>query len=105
MLPNPHSKIPGHLLDEWAQRVSQECSARNGAKNYDPAKYEVKGLSAINHLGLLQIPWPQRSDNGEALDGFDLLLATATKPVPDPSTADFASVAVVAEAWNASGDA
>jgi hypothetical protein len=105
LLPNPNSKIPGHFLDEWAQRVSEEHPGRNGAKNYDPTTYEVKRQSAINHRGLLQIPWPNRSDNAELLDGFDLLLATATKPVPDPSTGEFVGVAAIAEAWNATGDA
>jgi hypothetical protein len=105
LLPNPNSTIPGHLLDQWAQHVSGERSSRDRARNYDPAKYAVKGHAAINERGLLQIRWPDRSDNGQPLDDFDLLLATATKPVPDPATGDFASPAVIANAWNEARDA
>jgi hypothetical protein len=39
------------------------------------------------------------------LDGFDVLLATATKPTPDPTTRDFPTVVDIATAWNARGDA
>jgi hypothetical protein len=104
LLPNPNSDIPGHLLEAWAERVAGENSSRNGAKN-DPTKYAVKGKAALGERGLLQIPWPDRSDNGKTLDGFDLLLATATKPVPDLRTGDFASVAAIADAWNRAGNA
>jgi hypothetical protein len=77
----------------------------NGAKNYDTQKYDVRGQSAINERGILQIPWPHRSDTGNALDEFDILLATATMPVPDPGTGDYVSAAMIAEAWNKTGDA
>jgi len=75
----------------------------NGAKNYDTQKYDVRGQSAINERGILQIPWPHRSDTGNALGEFDILLVT--KPDPDPSARDFVSAAVIAEAWNKTGDA
>jgi hypothetical protein len=100
LLPNPHRNLPSALLEQWAERVSGERPSGRGATNYDPAKYRVKGQAAIDKRGLLQIPWPDRAENGETLDGFDLLLATATKPVPDSRTGEFASVDVIAEAWN-----
>jgi len=105
LLPYPDSSVSGNLLDEWAQRVSKERPGGSGAKNYDAKKYDVRGQSAINDRGILQIPWPDCSDTGSALGGFDILLATATKPIPDPSTGDFVSATVIAEAWNKTRDA
>jgi hypothetical protein len=105
LLPNPQGNVPNDLLEAWAQHVSAQRSGRNGARNYDPANYAVRGQVAIDARGRLQIPWPCRSGTGQALDGFDILLATATKPTPDRTTRDFVDTAAIAAAWNQVGDA
>jgi hypothetical protein len=105
LLVNPTTKVPQNILEEWAERVSAERSARTKASNYDVVPYSVKQKSAIDARGLLQIPWPNRADNDEPLASFDLLLATVTRPTPDSRTGDFANVAAIAEAWNEVGNA
>jgi hypothetical protein len=105
MLLQPNGNIPSGVLDEWALQVEQECSGSRREANYDPTAYRVKGRAAIDKRGLLQIPWPDCSTTGMPLDGFDVLLATATKPTPDPATGDFPTVIDIATAWNARGDA
>jgi hypothetical protein len=105
MLLQPNGNIPSDVLDEWARQAEQECSGPGRERNYDPTAYSVKGRAAIDKCGLLQIPWPDCSMTGMPLDGFDVLLATATKPTPDPATGDFPTVVDIATAWNARGDA
>jgi hypothetical protein len=102
---NPSSKVPENILQEWAERVSAERSAKAKASNYEVLPYSVKEKSAIDARGLLQIPWPDRADNNEPLASFDLLLATVTRPTLDNGTGDFADVAAIAEAWNEVGNA
>jgi hypothetical protein len=103
LLTSPNSALNQRLLAEWAERVALERDQR-GQPTYESHYYTVRGRSAIDNRGLLQISWPTR-DNGEALDSFDLLLATATRPTIDATTGDFSSVAKIAEAWNKKGDA
>jgi hypothetical protein len=103
LLPNPIASVAASLLDEWAGCVAQECRDRGHTKNYDARAYNVRGRSAINDRGILQIPWPDQSNTGGPLDGLDLLLATATMPNSD--TGDFPSVAAIAAAWNTTKDA
>jgi len=105
LLPQPNGNMPSRLLDEWARHVAEECGGPGRSKNYDPASYNIKGRAAIDERGLLQIPWPNCSTTGMPLDGFDVLLATATKPSPDPATGDFPTAVDIAIAWNARGDA
>jgi hypothetical protein len=104
LLLNQNGAAHQRLLDEWAERVSLERD-QHGQPTYDNRHFTVRGASAINNRGILQIPWPAQVDNDEALDSFDLLLATATRPTPDRTTGDFPSAAAVAEAWNKRGDA
>jgi hypothetical protein len=105
MLPRPNGNISSSLLDEWARHTAEECGGPVRTRNYDPASYSVKGRSAIDKRGLLQIPWPNCSTTDMPLDAFDVLLATATKPTPDLATGDFATAADIATAWNTRGDA
>jgi hypothetical protein len=105
MLVRPNSQIPSSVFDEWARQMAQERGRPSGAKNYNPAAYNVKGRAAIDEHGILQIPWPDCCATGMPLDDFDVLLATATKPTPDPITKDFPTVANIAAAWNTKGDA
>jgi hypothetical protein len=105
ILLQPNSKVPSNVLDEWTRRVAQECGGPSRTSNYDPAAYSVKGRAAIDKRGVLQIPWPDCSTTGAPLDGFDVLLATATKPTPDPTTGDFPTVTDIAAAWNTNRDA
>lgn len=97
--------IPSIVLDEWAEHVADECNGPGRTKNYDPAAYSVKGRAAIDKRGVLQIPWPDCSTTDMPLHGFDVLLATATKPSPDPATGDFPTAIDIATAWNTRGDA
>jgi hypothetical protein len=105
MLLQPNGNIPSDVLDGWARQVGQEFSGPSRERNYDSTAYSVKGRAAIDKRGLLQIPWPHCSTTDATLDGFDVLLATATKPTPDPATDDFPTVVDIATAWNARGDA
>jgi hypothetical protein len=105
LLPNPNSNLCDQLLDKWGERISRERASGTGARNYDPSRFAVNGIAAIDEGGLLKFPWPERTDGGRPLDGFDLLLATATKPTPNSRTGDFPNVAAIAEAWNKAGDA
>jgi hypothetical protein len=105
LLVNPKSEVPQSIREEWAERVSAERSASAKTSNYKVSPYSVREKSAINADGLLQIRWPNRVDNDEALASFDLLLATVTRPTPDSGTGDFPDLAVIADAWNKIGDA
>lgn len=88
LLANDRSNVPQSLLDQWAERVSQERFGKVGQRSYDHRRYSVKGVSAITDRGGLAIDWPNRADTGQRL--FDLLLATATQPTPYGGTGDFA---------------
>jgi hypothetical protein len=102
----PNSKVPSNvLLGEWARQVAQECGGPSRTSNYDPTAYGVKGRAAIDKRGVLQIPWPDCSTTDVPLDGFDVLLGTATKPTRDPTTGDFPTALDIATAWNTQGDA
>jgi hypothetical protein len=103
LLANPTSTLPTGLLDGWAARVSKE-RYRLDMSPYEPAKYCVTGKSAITDRGNLAIPWPSQLD-GEELNCFDILLATATKPSPDPITGEYPTARQVAEAWKRTGEA
>jgi hypothetical protein len=94
----------GSLLTDWAKRVVLERNP-DGSPTYDSNSYSLKGVSAISNRGLLQILWPIRVNTNATLDTCDLLLATATRPTPDPTTGDFPTPAVIAEAWNRAGNA
>jgi hypothetical protein len=97
---NPSGGLPQGILDEWARRVSRQ-ETRQGVKDYDPSRYKVNGgVASIDEKGLLGIPWPEKSIDGKPLDGFDLLLATATEPNPRRSC----TVDEIAEAWNQQPD-
>jgi hypothetical protein len=98
LLPNPHSVVPLTLLDAWAERVE-----RNPA--YDHRQFSVLGAPAIDERGILQIDWPNSLDTGKAIEGVDILLATVTRPTPDPATGGFPSAAELARAWNEAGNA
>jgi hypothetical protein len=97
LLPNPQSVVRT-LLDAWAEGVG-------GNLSYDHRPFSVLGASAIDERGILQIDWPDDLDTGKPIEGVDILLATATRPTPDPATGDFPSAAEVARAWNEAGDA
>jgi hypothetical protein len=105
LLANDQSNVPQSLLDQWAERVSQERFGKVCERSYDHRRYSVKGLSAITDRGGLAVDWPNRADTGKRLAGFGLLLATATRPTPHGGTGDFAPVDVIAEAWNEREDA
>ena len=105
ILSRPMGNFPSSILDEWARQVALECGGPIRARNYDRAAYSVKGRAAIDKRGVLQIPWPNCTTTDVPLDGFDVLLATATKPSPDSATGDFPTVIEIATAWNARGDA
>lgn len=104
LLANPEAGDTQQVLGQWAKRVALEKDQR-GRPTYDSTSYMVKGISAICHRGLLQIPWPVSADNNTALDSCDLLVATATRPTPDSATGDFPTAAVIAEACNRAGNA
>ena len=99
LLVNPRSSLPPHLLQQWAERVSQERD-REGSPTYDSRRYEVRGVSAISSSGVLEIPWPNRAEDSQPLDSVDLLLATATLPTRDAETGDFPTIEAIAQAWN-----
>jgi hypothetical protein len=103
LLVNPSRDVSRRIVEEWAARVSRERD-RQGRRTYDAEPYTVKGQSAIDDRGLLQIPWPT-VENGESLQNFDLLLATATRPTPDSATRDYPAAEAIAEAWNRNGEA
>jgi len=103
LLANPNRDVSRHIFEEWVAKVSGE-RGRRGLPTYDATHYRVKGRSAIDDHGILQIPWPAVA-NSEVLDNFDLLLATATRPSPDRATGDYPAVAAIAGAWNKKGDA
>jgi hypothetical protein len=99
LLINPTLPDLRNLSNKWTAQVSLERD-QHGRPTYDSRLYAIKGRSAINDRGLLQIPWPLRADTGMPFDACDLLLATATRPTPDPTTGDFPTAITIAEAWN-----
>jgi hypothetical protein len=105
LLVNDQSNVPQSLLDQWAERISQERFGRVRQRSYDSQRYSVNGVSSITDQGTLAIDWPNRADTGQRFAGRDLLLATATRPTPYLDTGDFAPVEVIADAWNAVKDA
>ena len=104
LLANPEAVGSQELLERWAKRVVLEKD-RHRHPTYDSAPYTVKGMSAVSNRGLLQIPWPVRVEDNAPLNSFDLLIATATQPTPDPITGDFPNAEIIAEAWNSAGNA
>jgi hypothetical protein len=104
LLANPEAIGSQELLARWAKRTVLEKD-RHGRPTYDSAPYTVKGMSAVSNRGLLQIAWPVGVENNTLVNSFDLLIATATQPTPDPTTGDFPKAEVIAEAWNSGGDA
>ncbi len=105
VLANGQSNVPQGLLDQWADRVSQERFGNAGRRSYDHRRYSIRGVSAITDRGGLAIDWPNRADTGQPLAGFDLVLVTATQPTPYGDTGDFAPVNIIAGAWNEAKDA
>jgi hypothetical protein len=103
LLANPEAVGSQELLDHWAERTVLEKD-QHGCPTYDSTLYAVKGISPICNRGMLQIPWPARIDNDNALDSCDFLIATATRPTPVPATGDFPIAEVIAEAWNNAGN-
>jgi hypothetical protein len=97
---NDQGNAPQTLLDQWAERISQERFGKERQPSYDHRRYSVKGVSAITNRGELAIAWPNRVDTGKRFAGLDLLLATATRPTPYRDTGDFAPVKIIADAWN-----
>ena len=88
----PGQELLRQLLDGWAKRVSLEG-------NYDDKNYnEPDGRCLVDNRGILQIPWPDRTDGSGPLP-FDIVLATATTPTPDSETQDYHSASAVAQAW------
>ena len=98
------SALPGILFDAWAARVAEEKHFRTKARCYDSQAYAVKGRAAISNSGELQIAWPVFADTGAAVDSFDLLLATATRPTPDRNTRDYPTAEQIAAAWRYTGN-
>jgi hypothetical protein len=98
LLPNPASQIPQSFLDEWAERVSREHDA-TGLNTYNGRSFVIDGQSAINDRGILQIPWPTRTDTNAPLSGIDLLLATATRPKFAPGATEIPNEETIAAAW------
>lgn len=100
MLPNPTSQMPGRISNEWAERVSRERT-KNGYPTYSENGFLIDGQSAMNERGVLQIPWPTRTDTSMSLSGIDLLLATATRPKFASEAAEFPNENTIASAWRA----
>jgi hypothetical protein len=91
------------LVDGWGARVRQEKVTKTGERCYDSRAFAVNGNAALNDNGPLQIAWPVDADTQAPVDSFDLLLATATRPTPDPESSDYPSPEVIAEAWRRTG--
>ena len=82
LLNNPNSKMPEGLLDDWAKRVAKE------------AHYNANKRRQVDNRGMLQIPWPTLSSDGNPVP-MDLLLATSNDREPTCPT-----VREIANAWN-----
>jgi hypothetical protein len=104
LLANPASALPRSLFDAWAARVAEERYSRGKVRCYDSQAYAVQGRAAISDGGLLQIAWPVFASTGAAVDSFDLLLATATKPTPDANTRDYPNAERIAAAWRSTSN-
>ena len=74
LLANPASALPRSLFDAWAARVAEERYSRGKVRCY------------------------------AAVDSFDLLLATATKPTPDANTRDYPNAERIAAAWRSTSN-
>src|SRR5207247_10356955 len=105
LLATPEGYGSEGLVPALAQKLSGQRVGWKGWRDYGPSNFRVRGPGGLGAGGRLQIPWPCRSGTGQALDGFDILLATATKPTPDRTTRDFVDTAAIAAAWNQVGDA
>jgi hypothetical protein len=64
LLRNPRSELLAGLLDDWAKRVAKE------------PHYNANALRLVDDKGMLQIPWPKLSSDGNPVP-IDLLLATS----------------------------
>ena len=98
LLPNPASQIPKSFLHEWAALVSRERD-EGGVSTYRGSNYVIDNQSAINDLGILQIPWPNRIDTNTQLTGYDLSLATATRPKFALGATKIPDEEIIALAW------
>lgn len=93
---------PGVLHKPWGcvgALFGQGAAHANLSANWTAHFQKVKAhcVSVVDANGLLGIGWPNAADGKSA--GFDVILATATKPEVKPPTAD-----VVADAWLAQKD-
>lgn len=82
LLKNPSSKMPEGLLDDWAKRVAKE------------AEYNANERRLVDNQGMLQIPWPTLTSDGNPVP-IDLLLATS-----NDREATCPTVQEIANAWN-----
>ena len=98
LLPNPASQIPQSFLQEWASLVSRERDEA-GLNTYSGKNFVIDSQSVMNNRGILQIPWPNRIDTNTPLIGFDLLLATATRPKFARGTTKTPNEEMIALAW------
>jgi len=92
LLRNPERDIPQAILTGWAHRISHE-------RNYGNVPQLAGEGRLVSVDGLLQIPWPQRAADNEAVP-LDLLLATATRPTLTGMPLSYPTVQRIADAWN-----
>jgi hypothetical protein len=87
-------KIPEDLMKAWGSRVDREPDYGNVSQTKDEGRLIDKG-------GLLLIDWPRLVDGAKPVQ-LDLLLATANDPKITVAAPAYPTVAMIANAWNAS---
>jgi hypothetical protein len=87
------------FCQDWERRKKGKNGSREGASSSAVYAGACAAPVAVDDSGLLQIDWPKSVDGDEPLDGFDLLLATATTPTCTRCTGAYPGVGAVANAW------
>lgn len=90
---------------EWERRKTLERKPRHARREGESpsAVYAFSEMlkAAVNDEGLLQIDWPTLPRGTAELEGFDLLLATVTTPLPKLSEAGYHGPSIIANALKA----
>jgi len=94
ILQGPNATLPKEILNAWQARIKE---AGDSYVALPTAKGEQPVLDAATGRALYE--WPTDDETNQPLNGFDLLLMTATKPTL--KSQQYETAKAIADAWRA----